>query len=139
MEHDSITALSVLASLVAISILYPLGDSMKIKWTQERERQASLPPDKRDYDEAKRLSEMWHSVGFWIRTAVLIIFVFSGGLLWGFIGLLLASFGYNVIIQLGLKQPWYKLGTTSKTDIFLRKVWSWFVTLYKKIKSKLKK
>ena len=135
MKYDAISAISVLISLAAISILYPLGDSMKIRWSQEREKQASLPLDKRNYDEAKRLSDMWHSVGFWIRTLILIIFVFSGGLLWGFIGLLLASFVYNIIIQIGLKQPWYKLGTTAKIDIFLRKAWKWLLSLPSKIKS----
>ena len=139
MEYEALTAVSVLASLAAISILYPLGDSMKIRWSQERERQASLPVGERNYDEAKRLSDMWHSVGFWLRTFVLIVFIFSGGLLWGFVGLLLVSFAHNVVIQLGLNQPWYKLGTTAKTDIFLRKAWTWIVTQYKKIIAKLKK
>jgi hypothetical protein len=139
LEYEALKVASIIASLIAISILYPLGDSMKIKWSQERERQASLSATERNYNKAKKLSNMWHAIGFWMRTFVLVIFVFSGGLLWGFVGLILISFSHNIMIQIALKQPWYKIGTTAKTDIFLRKVWTWIVTQYNKIITKLKK
>lgn len=139
MDYDVMSMIGISAALISFTILFPLADSMKIKWSQERERQAALPASQRNYEKAIKLSNNWHTVGFWLRTFILVGFFFAGGIVWGIIGLMLLSFGHNIIIQIGLGQPWYKVGTTAKTDIFLRKVWAWIVTQYKKIDAYFKK
>ena len=78
-------------------------------------------------NQTKRLSTIWHALGFWLRFVLIgLTYVVTVDLWFTGVALILLSVGYNVTINLFKGHRWYYVGTIAWTDRMIRKV-LWFV------------
>jgi hypothetical protein len=69
-----------------------------------------------------KYSKVWHSIGLIIRLVLCAVLYLSGGVIWAVVGCVIASIGYNIIINMIMGQKWYYVGKTSVIDKLIRRL-----------------
>jgi len=70
----------------------------------------------------KKYSTIWHIIGFFVRLCLVAIIYIQSGWLWALIGGFICWIPYNMLINVVNKWPVFYIGTTSKIDLFIRKI-----------------
>jgi hypothetical protein len=97
--------------LIVISILFSVFNGLVIKWKLTND--AKL---------AATYSEWWHVVGGLIHILMVGQVLIIGGWIWGLITFFVVWLIHNIVIAKMMKQKWYYVGKTAKTDILIRKI-----------------
>jgi len=114
------TMITFLVLFVVISILFSVFNGLVINWQQALPVSDKATPEQ--YAKSKRLSWVWHKIGFIIHFLLVVLFAFVGGWIWMLVGFFLNWIGHNIIIALMMGQKWYFVGTTADTDKLIRKL-----------------
>lgn len=104
MEH----ATDITFCTMILAILFAAWNGLVIRWYNTRE---------------DVWRDWWHKAGLVIRLFVLLtLWLATYNVLWTVILALVLSLGYNVIINLVIGKPVWYVGTTSKIDKLIRKI-----------------